>query len=102
MRMKYLIAAAALILYFSPSYVVAQNSISGVKAAVEQVLLRQQEAWNGHDLEGFMSGYWSSPDLTFFSGAQQTSGWQQTFDRYRKKYQGEAREMGKLEFSELN
>lgn len=72
------------------------------KAGVEQVLHRQQEAWNHHDLEGFMSGYWNSPELTFFSGATMSSGWQATIERYRKKYQGEGREMGHLEFFGLN
>jgi len=32
------------------------------------VLKTQQEAWNRKDLEGFMAGYWNSPDLTFFFG----------------------------------
>ena len=49
-----------------------------------------------------MSGYWNSPDLTFFSGAENTSGWESTLERYRKKYQSEGREMGQLEFSDLN
>ena len=96
------IAAVTLILYLSLFHAAGQNSVPDVKDAVGQVLLRQQEAWNRHDLEGFMSGYWKSTDLTFFSGAQKTSGWQQTFDRYRRKYQGEAGEMGKLEFSDLS
>jgi ketosteroid isomerase-like protein len=68
---------------------------------VEQVLRRQQEAWNRHDLEGFMTGYWSSPELTFFSGARETRGWKGALDRYRRTYQSEGKEMGKLEFSEL-
>jgi len=71
------------------------------KAAVEQVLRTQQEAWNHHDLDGFLLGYWHSADLTFFSGAKQTSGWQATLDRYRAKYAGPGNEMGKLEFSDL-
>jgi ketosteroid isomerase-like protein len=71
------------------------------KVAVEQVLRTQQEAWNHHDLDGFMAGYWKSADLTFFSGAKQTSGWQGTLDRYRAKYSGPENEMGKLEFSDL-
>ena len=64
------------------------------------VLQQQQAAWNHHDLEAFMSGYWNSPDLTFFS-TKKTSGWQATFDKYRKTYQGEGHEMGTLEFSDL-
>jgi beta-aspartyl-peptidase (threonine type) len=80
----------------------AQDSNPQVTTAVQQVLRQQQDAWNRHDLEGFMGGYWNSPDLTFFSGAKMTSGWQPTLDHYRKSYQSEGREMGTLEFSELN
>jgi len=40
-------------------------------------------------------------ELTFFSGAKIYSGWQSTLERYRKTYQSEGREMGKLEFSDL-
>src|SRR5579863_2942626 len=71
------------------------------KAAVRQVLLTQQEAWNHHDLDSFMAGYWNSADLTFFSGAKQTSGWQATLDRYKASYASPGHEMGKLEFSNL-
>lgn len=79
----------------------ADKSNENAKSAVEQVLHMQQDAWNRHDLEGFMTGYWKSPELTFFSGAHETSGWQGAIDRYRKVYQGEGKEMGKLEFSDL-
>lgn len=71
------------------------------KAAVEQVLHTQQDAWNRHDLEAFMAGYWNSPDLTFFSGAKETAGWQGTLDRYRATYASPGHEMGKLAFSDL-
>ena len=70
-------------------------------AAVRRILEDQQLAWNRHELEGFMSGYWNSPDLTFFSGAQQIVGWQGAMDRYRKNYQQAGKEMGRLEFSDL-
>jgi ketosteroid isomerase-like protein len=79
-----------------------QNSHPDVKSQFAQVLESQQAAWNRHDLEGFMAGYWNSPDLTFFSGATMNSGWQSTLDHYRKTYQSEGHEMGKLEFSDLN
>ena len=61
----------------------------------------QQAAWNRHDLEAFMSGYWNSPELTFFSGAHESKGWQAALDRYKKNYQGAGHEMGKLEFANL-
>ncbi len=71
------------------------------KTAVEQVLHTQQDAWNRHDLDAFMAGYWNSPDLTFFSGAKEQHGWQATLDRYRATYTNPGHEMGKLEFSGL-
>jgi beta-aspartyl-peptidase (threonine type) len=71
------------------------------KSEVEHVLRTQQEAWNRHDLDGFMAGYWNSPELTFFSGAKGHEGWQATMDRYRAAYASPGHEMGKLEFSRL-
>jgi beta-aspartyl-peptidase (threonine type) len=71
------------------------------KAAVESVLRLQQEAWNRHDLDAFMAGYWNSPELTFFSRGNQNHGWQETLDHYRATYSGPGHEMGKLEFSNL-
>jgi ketosteroid isomerase-like protein len=79
----------------------AASSDSNTKAAVEQVLRTQQEAWNRHDLDAFMAGYWNSPELTFFSGAKAQHGWQATINRYRATYTSAGHEMGKLEFSGL-
>src|ERR1700686_104869 len=66
------------------------------------VLDAQGAAWNKGDLDGFMAGYWNSPDLTFYSGKDVTRGWQATLDRYRKKYKTEGRDMGKLAFRDLD
>jgi ketosteroid isomerase-like protein len=76
-------------------------SSSAQQVAIRRVLDDQVEAWNRGDLEGFMAGYWHSPQLTFFSGKDRTSGWQATIERYRKRYQAEGREMGKVGFSEI-
>ena len=46
--------------------------------AIFQVLIAQEAAWNHGDLEGFMAGYWKSPELTFLSGDKVTLGWQPT------------------------
>jgi beta-aspartyl-peptidase (threonine type) len=69
--------------------------------AIRRVLDDQDAAWNRGDLEGFMAGYRNSPDMTFYSGNAKQQGWQEAFDRYRKRYQAEGKEMGKLTFSEL-
>lgn len=79
----------------------AQNREADVRSAIEHVMNDQMQAWNRHDLEGFMQGYWNSPELTFFSGAQVLHGWQDTLVRYRKRYQSEGNEMGALQFSDL-
>jgi ketosteroid isomerase-like protein len=83
-----------------------QETPADVRAAMEEgikhLLVSQVEAWNHGKLEDFMQGYWQSPDLTFFSGATVTKGWQPTLERYRQRYQSQGREMGKLEFQDLN
>jgi ketosteroid isomerase-like protein len=71
------------------------------EVAIRAVLDAQVAAWNKGDLEGFMRGYWNSPELSFFSGGTRTRGWQATMDRYQKKYRAEGKEMGTLTFSEL-
>ncbi len=83
-----------IIALFSNSQTVPDN--------IRLVLEKQVAAWNAGKLEEFMTGYWRSPDLTFFSGARTLKGWDATLDRYRKTYQADGREMGKLTFSELD
>ena len=77
------------------------NNDDAARAAIRDMLSRQVDAWNAHNLEGFMAGYWNSPDLTFFSGGSVTKGWAPTLERYRAKYLAEGREMGKLDFFDL-
>ena len=74
---------------------------SSPESAIEAVLHAQQEAWNRHDLDAFMTGYWNSPELTFFSGASEHDGWQAAMARYREAYASPGHEMGKLDFSSL-
>jgi ketosteroid isomerase-like protein len=94
--------------FFLPPFLIAQSQSPSASAsqsreteAVEHVLRVQQDAWNRHDLAGFMAGYWNSPELTFFSSAKENDSWQATMDRYRATYQGVGHEMGRLEFSGL-
>jgi ketosteroid isomerase-like protein len=81
--------------------VLAAGETDDPRDSVRKVLAAQVAAWNKGDLPGFMEGYWQSPELSFFSGNNKTAGWQATLERYRKKYQGEKKEMGKLSFKEL-
>jgi uncharacterized protein (TIGR02246 family) len=70
-------------------------------APVRSLLDAQVAAWNRGDLEAFMAGYWHSPELVFCSGAVVSKGWDATLERYRKRYQAEGREMGRLRFESL-
>jgi ketosteroid isomerase-like protein len=93
--MRYLLPLFAFCMLISNAYAADSES------AIKHVLTVQQEAWNRHDLDGFMSGYWNSPELTFFSGAKETRGWQATLERYRATYNSPGHAMGKLDFSDL-
>ena len=69
--------------------------------SIRRLLTTQVEAWSRGDLEGFMDGYWRSPELTFFSGGTISQGWQAALERYQRTYQGTGKEMGHLEFQDL-
>jgi beta-aspartyl-peptidase (threonine type) len=93
-----------LVLFAGFATVLAESRSQADEAAKQQIralLEMQAAAWNNGNLQRFMDGYWQSPDLSFFSGATRTKGWQATLERYQKRYQAEGREMGKLTFSEL-
>ena len=93
MRRRIVAGAAAL-----AALVVTASAEGPPATAVRSVLGAQVEAWNRGDLEGFMAGYWRSPELVFCSGDTVTKGWDETLARYRKRYQSEGREMGQLRF----
>lgn len=78
----------------------AQSKEEKIKLDVRKVLDTQVAAWNNGDIEGFMKGYWNSPQMTFVSGNNVTKGWQPTLDRYKKSYDSRAK-MGVLSFSDL-
>ena len=79
-----------------------ETSAADTVKDVRAVLTAQVDAWNRGDLDGFMAGYWKSPDLVFFSNGTETRGWQATLDRYRMRYQAEGRQMGTLDFPALD
>ena len=79
----------------------AQTKDERAKAAIKKVMDDQTAAWNRGDIDGFMQGYWNSPELKFVSGNNMTKGWQPTLDRYKKSYDSREK-MGVLEFSELD
>lgn len=68
--------------------------------AIRAVLDQQVAAWNRGDIEGFMDGYWRSPNTVFISGDSVTKGWQTVLDRYKKGYDSREK-MGQLSFTDL-
>lgn len=100
--MKKYLAAVLLVLIALSATAFAQSAKQKTKSAdeIRAVMDAQTAAWNRGDIEGFMQGYWRSPELKFVSGAVVTRGWQPTLDRYKKSYDSRAK-MGVLTFSDL-
>ena len=71
---------------------------SEAEAGIRLVMKQQETAWNNHDLEGFMQGYWKSEDLKFYGASGLTKGWDQTLANYKKGYPTKA-ESGTLNFT---
>ena len=74
-----------------------ESSLEADKAAIKSVMKTQEVAWNNHDLEGFMQGYWNSDALKFYGSNGLTQGWQKTLENYKKGYPTKA-ESGTLNF----
>ena len=108
MKLAYL-AKGGLISILMVIVVCASTALAGGKQPGESLAVREIRAmldrqvvsWNRRDLEGFMDGYWRSPDLTFYSGGTALSGWDKTIERYHQRYQSAGNEMGHLDFLEL-
>ena len=78
----------------------AQSKDEKTRMAIRKVMDEQTAAWNRGDIDGFMQGYWNSPDMTFVSGDNVTKGWQPTLERYKKSYNSREK-MGVLSFTDL-
>jgi len=96
--MKNLLLLFTFILLFAAN-VSAQSKNDKIAAEIRKVMDAQVAAWNAGDIDGFMRGYWNSPDLIFVSTTV-TRGWQPTIDRYKKRYDTRAK-MGTLAFTDL-
>jgi len=75
-------------------YALAQNND---KEAIKNLLEEQRQAWNNHDINGFMEGYWKSEELKFYGTSGVTYGWDNTLERYKKAYPTKEH-FGTLEF----
>jgi ketosteroid isomerase-like protein len=91
---------AMLLILGAVGFTFAQSRDEKIKADIRKVMDEQVAAWNRGDIDGFMKGYWNSPQMTFVSGSSVTRGWQPTLERYKKSYDSRAK-MGVLSFTEL-
>jgi hypothetical protein len=73
------------------------DSYEMAEASIRLVMETQEIAWNKHDLEGFMKGYWKNESLKFYGSNGLTLGWENTLANYKKGYPTKA-ESGTLNF----
>lgn len=100
--MKFIYAVLIMLAFSCNSNSNSGNSHSlsdnAIKMAIKQVLKAQETAWNNHDLESYMQGYWKSDSLKFYGRNGLTSGWNNTLANYKKGYPSKA-ESGTLKFT---
>jgi hypothetical protein len=70
-------------------------------STIRAILAQQEKDWSENDIEGFMSGYHQSEELTYFSRGKITKGWQTTLNNYKKNYPSK-KETGELNFEIAN
>lgn len=92
----HLLLLVACLLLASP-FAFSQKHHNPDKAAILQVLKKQQAAWNKGSIDSFMLGYWNSPELRFLSKNGVRYGWQSVTDNYKKNYDTKDK-MGELVF----
>lgn len=87
----------AICLLLAAPFAFSQKHHNPDRAAILQVLKKQQAAWNNGSIDSFMLGYWNSPELRFLSKNGLRYGWQTVTDYYKKNYDTKEK-MGELVF----
>ena len=68
--------------------------------AVNDLLARLSERWNAHDIDGYLSNYWNSPQLLVVVGDDQIRGWEALRDSY-KDGNHDSKTMGTMQYSRV-
>jgi len=100
MRLRRVETAILILAFLFTCSTISAQAQAASEAAIRAVLEAQAAAWNRGDVEGYMAGYDRSPKTEFVGGDSITRGWQEVFDRYKKKYDTREK-MGTLTFSDL-
>src|SRR5689334_22981948 len=56
------------------------NQVSGQQ--VYATMVRMNDLWNAHDLEGYLDAFWRSPALVVVQDGAVINGWKELHDRY--------------------
>ena len=78
------------------------TSSSGVDdiKAINDLLLKMVEQWNAHDIDGYLSGYWDSPQLLVILQEEQFQGWQSVSSTYKTGFP-DTNAMGTMQASRI-
>jgi ketosteroid isomerase-like protein len=68
--------------------------------AINDLLVQARDRWNAHDLDGYISGYWNSPQLLIVINDQQIQGWKAVNATYRNGYP-DPKAMGEMQYSRI-
>lgn len=68
--------------------------------AINDLLARLSERWNAHDIDGYLSNYWNSPQLLVVVGDDQIRGWQALRNSYNDGYH-DSKTMGTMQYSRV-
>lgn len=74
-----------------------QSDLTNGQAAIEEIMAKQEIAWNNGDLEGFMQAYWQNDSVVFIGSRGLTYGWNTVLSNYQKSYPDRSA-MGQLTF----
>ena len=92
-------SALALSLFVCSSAVFAKED--SMESGIKSLMQMQSDAWNGGNLEKFMSGYLQSKDVCYTAGGNEVWGYDAINARYKSRYGSNTASMGKVSFSEL-
>jgi beta-aspartyl-peptidase (threonine type) len=82
---------------------VGHSDASSWKTPIQEVLDAQVAAWNRGDIDGFLSGYWNSPDFVYVGNKRVVRGWSNARDFYYQSLRtpdGKTEPMGILRLDE--
>lgn len=54
--------------------------------SINDTLLKMLDRWNAHDIDGYLSAYWDSPELLVIIQEEQYQGWQSLKAAYKSGY----------------